>query len=141
MCIRDRRDNLRKVGNVSCRSLWTPDVDNATPEFVAALKDKLTFKCAVYSTHSHTPEAPRLRIVAPFTRDVTADEFMAISRFMAAELGIDMFDAVSYTHLDVYKRQTISSFQPVLFVHTIGTAYGQMLDSFKVKHFAIRSKK
>ena len=90
------RDNLRKVGNVSCRSLWTPDVDNATPEFVAALKDKLTFKCAVYSTHSHTPEAPRLRIVAPFTRDVTADEFMAISRFMAAELGIDMFDECSF---------------------------------------------
>ncbi len=25
------RDNLRKVGNVACRSLWTPDVDSATP--------------------------------------------------------------------------------------------------------------
>ena len=29
------RDNLRKVGNVDCRSLWTPDIDHATPEFVA----------------------------------------------------------------------------------------------------------
>jgi putative DNA primase/helicase len=90
------RDNLRKVGNVSCRSLWTPDVDNATPEFIAALKEKLAFKCAVYSTHSHTPESPRLRIVAPFVRDVSADEFVAISRFMAAELGIDMFDECSF---------------------------------------------
>ncbi len=90
------RDNLRKVGNVACRSLWTPDVDNATPEFVAALGAKLTFKCAVYSTHSHTLEAPRLRIVAPFARDVSADEFVAISRFMAAELGIDMFDECSF---------------------------------------------
>ena len=90
------RDNLRKVGNVACRSLWTPDIDSATPEFVAVLKKKLTFKCAVYSTHSHTPEAPRLRIVAPFTRDVSADEFVAISRFMAAELGIDMFDECSF---------------------------------------------
>ena len=90
------RDNLRKVGNVSCRSLWTPDVDNATPEFIAALDKKLTFKCAVYSTHSHTPEAPRLRIVAPFTRDVSADEFVAVSRYMAAELGIDMFDECSF---------------------------------------------
>lgn len=90
------RDNLRKVGNVDCRSLWTPDVDNATPEFIAALEKKLTFKCAVYSTHSHTPEAPRLRIVAPFARDVSADEFVAISRFMAAGLGIDMFDECSF---------------------------------------------
>ena len=90
------RDNLRKVSNVACRSLWTPDIDNATPEFIAALKEKLDFKCAVYSTHSHTSEAPRLRIVAPFARDVSADEFVAISRFMAAELGIDMFDECSF---------------------------------------------
>jgi predicted P-loop ATPase len=90
------RDNHRKVGNVECRSLWTPDIDNATPEFVAALEKKLNFKCAVYSTHSHTPEMPRLRIVAPFTRDVSADEFVAVSRYMAAELGIDMFDECSF---------------------------------------------
>jgi len=90
------RDNLRKAGNVSCRSLWTPDLDNATPEFVALLPNKLHFKCAVYSTHSHTPVAPRLRIVAPFTRDISADEFVAVSRYMAAELGIDMFDECSF---------------------------------------------
>ena len=90
------RDNLRKVRNVTCRSLWTPDVDDATPEFIAALPKKLTFKCAVYSTHSHTPETPRLRIVAPFARDVSADEFVAVSRYMAAELGIDMFDECSF---------------------------------------------
>lgn len=89
-------DNLRKVGNIECRSLWTPDIDNATPEFVAALEKKLNFKCAVYSTHSHTPEMPRLRIVAPLTRDVSADEFVAVSRYMAAELGIDMFDECSF---------------------------------------------
>jgi putative DNA primase/helicase len=90
------RDNLRKVGNVACRSMWTPDLDNATPDFVAALEAKLAFKCAVYSTHSHTPEAPRLRIVAPFSRDVSADEFVAISRYMAANIGIDMFDECSF---------------------------------------------
>lgn len=90
------RDNLRKAGNVSCRSLWTPDLDNATPEFVALLLNKLHFKCAVYSTHSHTPVAPRLRIVAPFTRDISADEFVAVSRYMAAELGMDMFDECSF---------------------------------------------
>ena len=89
-------DNLRKASHVSCRSLWTPDLDQATPEFVENLAKKLYFKCAIYSTHSHTPEAPHLRIVAPFTRDISADEFVAVSRFMAAELGIDMFDECSF---------------------------------------------
>lgn len=90
------KDNLRKAGNVVCRSLWTPDLDNATPEFVAALKERLNFKCVVYSTHSHTPQSPRLRIVAPFARDVSSDEFTAISRFMASEIGIGMFDECSF---------------------------------------------
>ena len=89
-------DNIRKVGNVACRSLWTPDLDKVTPEFLAALEQKLNFRCAVYSTHSHTPETPRLRFVAPFTRDVSADEYAAISRYLAADLGIDMFDECSF---------------------------------------------
>ena len=25
------RDNRRKIANVDCRSMWTPDLDNATP--------------------------------------------------------------------------------------------------------------
>lgn len=90
------RDNRRKAANVDCRSLWTPDLDHATPEFVAALHNHITFKGAAYSTHGHTPEAPRLRFVAPFTRDVSADEYAAISRYLAADIGIDMFDECSF---------------------------------------------
>ena len=61
-------------------------------------------------------------------------------------LPIDLVQGLCHLRFDFVRRllvspPTISSFQPVLFVHTIGTAYGQMLDSFKVKHFAIRSKK
>jgi len=91
------REGLRKVDYVDCRSLWTPDLDDATPEFVAALHERIHFLCAVYSTHGHTPEAPRLRLVAPFSRDVTADEYAAISRFLAADIGISMFDKCSFT--------------------------------------------
>lgn len=59
---------------------------------------------------------------------------------------IDLVQGLCHLRFDFFRRllvspSTISSFQPVLFVHTIGTAYGQMLDSFKVKHFAILSKK
>lgn len=91
------REGLRKVDHVTCRSLWTPDLDDATPEFVASLHERIHFLCAVYSTHGHTPEAPRLRLVAPFSRDVTPDEFVAISRFLANDIGMGMFDVCSFT--------------------------------------------
>ena len=63
---------------------------------MASLHDRIHFLCAVYSTHGHTPEAPRLRLVAPFSRDVTPDEFVAISRFLANDIGMGMFDVCSF---------------------------------------------
>ena len=51
---------------------------------------------AVYSTHKHTPEKPRLRLVVPLARNVTPDEYQAIGRRVAATLGIDKFDDTSY---------------------------------------------
>lgn len=51
---------------------------------------------AVYSTHKHTPEKPRLRLVVPLARNVTPDEYQAIGRRVANTLGIDKFDDTTY---------------------------------------------
>lgn len=51
---------------------------------------------AVYSTHKHTPEKPRLRLVVPLARDVSPDEYQAIGRRVAFMLGMDKFDDTSY---------------------------------------------
>lgn len=51
---------------------------------------------AVYSTHKHTPEKPRLRLVVPLARNVDPDEYQAIGRRVADTLGIDKFDDTSY---------------------------------------------
>lgn len=91
------RDNRRLAKNVICRSMWTADVDQATTDFFIHLSDCLHFKCAVYSTHSHTASNPRLRIIAPFAREVTPDEYGAVSRYLASEIGIDMFDPCSFS--------------------------------------------
>ena len=42
---------------------------------------------AVYSTHKHTPEKPRLRLVVPLARNVDPDEYQAIGRRVADTLG------------------------------------------------------
>lgn len=51
---------------------------------------------AVYSTHKHTKDKPRLRLVVPLSRNVDPDEYQAIGRRVAATLGIDKFDDTSY---------------------------------------------
>lgn len=90
------KDNRRKRENVACRSMLTHDADHADKDFI----ERFTFGCkyaaALYTTHGHTPEAPRVRIIVPLTRDVTPDEFTAIGRYFAEEWGIDQFDECSY---------------------------------------------
>ena len=91
------RDNRRKVDNVVCRSALVYDLDDATPEFIAALAERIPYKGAAYSTHSHTPDNPRIRVVLPTARDMTPDEHNAVSRFTAQTLGIlEMVDPCSF---------------------------------------------
>lgn len=54
------------------------------------------FKCCVYSTHKHTPEYPRLRMIIPLSREVTEDEYPAVARMVAKDIGIDLFDDTTY---------------------------------------------
>jgi predicted P-loop ATPase len=90
------RGNRRKRENVISRSMLTCDVDNAEADFINKFYDECKYAAAVYTTHGHTSEAPRVRIIIPMTRDVTSDEYVAIARYFAQEWGIDQFDECSY---------------------------------------------
>lgn len=90
------REGRRLIQNVQSRSMVTLDGDRVTPEFVAKYKDNMPYASVLYSTHSSTPENPRVRIIVPLTRDVSAEEFVALARYLAKDLGIDFFDECSY---------------------------------------------
>lgn len=81
---------------VEFRSLITLDVDNPTTEFLSEYMGKCIYTSFIYSTHSHTPSKPRLRVIIPLTRDVTPDEYIAISRLYANEWGMNQFDKCSF---------------------------------------------
>ncbi len=86
----------RKVETVEKRSMVTLDGDRITKEFLENYEKHMPYTSVLYSTHSSTEEAPRVRILAPLTRDVTPEEFVAISRYLAQDFGIDFFDECSY---------------------------------------------
>lgn len=78
------------------RSLLCLDADFADAELWPDWQLLYGNAAAVYSTHKHTPEKPRLRLVIPLARNVTPDEYQAIGRRVAGTLGIDKFDDTSY---------------------------------------------
>lgn len=78
------------------RSIVCLDADFASPELWGDWELLYGNAGAVYSTHKHTPEKPRLRLVIPLSRTVSPDEYQAIGRRVAATLGIDQFDDTSY---------------------------------------------
>ncbi len=86
----------RNKNSVACRSGVCLDGDRITKEFLHDFETKCPYTAVLYTTHSHTEETPRARIAIPTTRDMTPEEFVAISRYVAQEMGIDMFDECSY---------------------------------------------
>ena len=90
--------NGRRVrGAVKERYLITLDADSPSEDFLFDLDMCLGGKeYVLYSTHSHTAENPRYRIIVPVDRAMSPDEFQAVSRRMADDIGIEMFD--SSTH-------------------------------------------
>jgi len=90
------RGGRRKKDTVESRSGITLDADYADSSFIARMEMLFPYSCAIYSTHSHTPERPRIRVVIPLAREVTPDEYAALSRLVAEEIGMDYFDDSTY---------------------------------------------
>ena len=106
---RDQQSDIKDVGgfvgghcnngsrsDIRHRSILCLDADFADADLWPDWDLLYGYAAAVYSTHKHTPEKPRLRLVIPLARDVSPDEYMAIGRRVAHTLGIDKFDDTSY---------------------------------------------
>lgn len=90
------KEGNRRNGYVLCRSMLTLDMDYAAHDIWAQIDSLYAWACCLYSTHKHTPEEPRLRLVIPLAREVSEDEYPALGRMVAKEIGIDMFDDTTY---------------------------------------------
>ena len=106
---RDKQSEVKDVGgfvggycnngsrsDVRHRSLICLDADFADAELWDDWGLLYGNAAAVYSTHKHTAEKPRLRLVIPLARDVSPDEYQAIGRRIAHTLNIDKFDDSTY---------------------------------------------
>lgn len=90
------REGKRRNGYVLSRSMLTLDMDYASPDIWEQIESLHDWTCCAYSTHKHTPESPRLRLIIPLSREVSEDEYPALGRIVAKEIGIDLFDDTTY---------------------------------------------
>ncbi|WP_422389188.1 VapE domain-containing protein [Clostridium baratii] len=90
------KNGRRKAENVANRTLLTLDLDYVVGDVWASIELLYDFSVAMYSTHTHTADNQRLRLVIPLERPVLPDEYQAIARKVADDLGIDQFDDTTY---------------------------------------------
>ena len=70
-------EGRRKRGCCQTRSMVTLDIDNAqsgTTEDLCQTVEGLGCDYLIYSTRKHNPQHPRIRIIIPIDRPVSADE-------------------------------------------------------------------
>ena len=95
------RGNRRKGDAVTGRDVLTLDLDNIPAggtEDILRRVESLGCGYCIYSTRKHSPAAPRLRVLLPLDRTVTADEYEPLAR-KAAQLidpGMTPFDATTF---------------------------------------------
>ncbi len=89
----------RKANAVTGRDVITLDLDAIPPGATADVLRRLeALGCgyAVYSTRKHHESKPRLRVLAPLSRTVTADEYEPIARKLAEIIGIELCDPTTF---------------------------------------------
>lgn len=92
------QNDIRGHGNpLLVRDFGGLDIDHLSLEELLDLRLAYSqFEYVLHSTHKHTPEQPRLRLVVPFDRPVKPHEYIPLMRALANLLGMDYFDDTTY---------------------------------------------
>lgn len=86
----------RKNGSIVYRTVITLDADFADNDFWESWQMIAPWASCLYTTHKHSSESPRFRLLLPIDRQVTAEEYEAIARRVASWVDIEIFDTTTF---------------------------------------------
>ena len=86
----------RKPESVMNRQLITLDIDFAHSDFWSDYELLFCNAAVLHSTHKHCDLSPRFRLIMPLSRECTPDEYVAVARKIAGDLGIELFDNTTF---------------------------------------------
>lgn len=90
------RNGRRKPENVVHRQLITLDLDFAHADVWEDFTMQFSCAAVLHATHSHSLENPKYRLIIPINREVSPDEYVAIARRIAGDIGIEYFDNTGF---------------------------------------------
>lgn len=90
------KQGKRRNGNVQSRSFVALDADTPSEDFLDRLDLMADYGYVLYSTHSHSPKAPKYRLLIPTDRLMLPDEYEPVARYLANQLGMSNFDDTTY---------------------------------------------
>lgn len=90
------KDGKRGAKTVISRSIVCLDLDQAPVDFWDDFTMTAEYGCACYSTHKSRKDKPRLRLLIPLQRPVTPDEYEAVARMLADDIGMDYMDPTTF---------------------------------------------
>ncbi len=79
--------NKRTNETIATRSILTLDFDNCDKNIWNKL-EQINFECVLYSTHSHRADKPKIRCIAPLTREINFNEYNFIMRKIVNNLSL-----------------------------------------------------
>lgn len=89
-------NGIRTPQTVLYRQLLTLDLDTAYSD----LWDDFTFQFSnaaiLHGTHKYTESNPRYRLIMPLSREVSPEEYEAIARRIADQIGLQYFDNTTF---------------------------------------------
>lgn len=86
----------RSINSVVHRQLLTLDIDFAHIHLWDDFCLMFDNAAILHATHKHCTESPRYRLIMPLSREVTPEEYVAISRKIAEIVGIELFDNTTF---------------------------------------------
>ena len=90
-------DGKRNKNTVKFRDIICLDIDTGKAGvWEKFCKEYPATEAFSYSTHKHTEKCPRLRLVLLLDRSISPEEYGAISRAIAAKVGLEFFDPTTY---------------------------------------------
>lgn len=90
------RNGRRTQNNIIHKQLVALDIDFGRLSFWDTFTMLYDCEAIIHGTHSHSDDTPRFRLLLPLDREVTTEEWLAISRKIAGTLGIEQFDNTTF---------------------------------------------
>ncbi|MCE5292949.1 MAG: hypothetical protein ABFC80_09335 [Coriobacteriales bacterium] len=126
-CCAEFKGRHRDTENFVARHCLALDYDHITREQANHIKARYTkYAHVMYTTASHTVEAPRIRVVMPLSRPATIDEFQAVSRAVAALSGIELASRESHVPAQMMYMPTVKP--GAKFAARIGVSMTEWID-------------